>query len=170
MAACEIQRLHRGHDRSEFDCGNAPLNDWLRERAGQFDRKDLARTYVAVRPSESLVLGYYALSSHRVVYEALPTETIKGLPKIDVPVVLLGRLAVDRSVQGQGLGAFLLIDALRRTEQLAEQLGIRGIEVDATDESARKFYLKFGFSPLLDDPRHLLLSIHVIRKLKLSRQ
>jgi GNAT superfamily N-acetyltransferase len=89
------------------------------------------------------------------------------LPKIAVPVVLLGRLAVDRTVQGQGLGAHLLIDALRRTECLAEAVGIRAVEVDAIDDAARRFYLKFGFGPLADDPNHLFLPLHVIRKLRL---
>ena len=76
---------------------------------------------------------------------------------MDVPVVLLGRLAVDQSNQGQGLGAFLLIDALRRALHISEQVGIRAVEVDAIDDSAHAFYLKFGFRSLLDDPRHLMM-------------
>ncbi len=167
MADWEIQRLSRQHDRSGFDCGQLVLNEWLRQRAGQFDRKDLSRTFVAVRPGDPQVLGYYALSSHRVVYRSLPEEEGRKLPAIDVPVVLLGRLAVDRTVQGQGVGGLLLVDVLRRTLHLAEQLGIRAIEVDALDQAARRFYLKFGFQPLLDDPQHLFLPLHVIRKLNL---
>lgn len=86
---------------------------------------------------------------------------------MDVPVVLLGRLAVDRSFQGKGLGAFLLIDALRRALYISEQVGIRAVEVDAIDDAARRFYLKFGFRSLLDDSRHLMMPMHEIRKLKL---
>ena len=78
-----------------------------------------------VRGQQPTVLGYYAVSSHMVRHADLPSDQAKGLPRIDVPVVLLGRLAVDRSVQGQGLGSLLLMDALRRAEHLAEQLGIR---------------------------------------------
>jgi GNAT superfamily N-acetyltransferase len=74
---------------------------------------------------------------------------------------------VDRSTQGQGLGAFLLVDALRRSQFIAEQIGVRAVEVDAIDEAARRFYVKFGFTPLLDDPKHLFLAMHVIRKLNL---
>jgi GNAT superfamily N-acetyltransferase len=156
------------HDRSAFDCGVPALNDWLAQRAGQFDRKDLARTYVAVRPGESAVLGYYALSSHAVRYEALPADQAKGLPRLDVPVALLGKLAVDRGMQGQGLGGDLLVDALRRVQFLADEIGIRAVEVDAIDDAARRFYERNGFVPLLDNPRHLFLPVRVIRALKLS--
>lgn len=168
MPRWTVSRLNRSHDRSGFDCGQATLNEWLRERAGQFDRRDLSRTFVATHSGQNQVVGYYALSSHRVVYDVLPVAEAKGLPKLDMPVVLLGRLAVDRGVQGQGLGAFLLVDALRRSLQASQQLGIRAVEVDAIDGSAREFYLKFGFRPLLDDPRHLMMPMHEIRKLKLD--
>jgi GNAT superfamily N-acetyltransferase len=164
-----IARLGREHDRAAFDCGHAALNDWLKQRACQFDQRDLARTYVAVRDEERPVLGYYAISSHRVRREDLPDDQAKGLPRIDVPVVLLGRLAIDRSVQGRGLGSLLLIDALRRAERLAEQVGIRAVEVDAIDDTACAFYQKFGFVPLLDDPRHLFLPMSTIRKVLTAR-
>jgi len=167
MAQWDIQPLGRGHDRSAFDCGNAALNEWLEKRAGQWQKKELARCYVAVPKDESRVVGYYAISSHHVGYESLPADQAKGLPRIDVPVVLLGRLAVDQGVRGQGLGSLLLIDALRRAEHLAAELGIRAVEVDAIDEAARQFYVKFGFTALEDVPNHLFLPMHVIRKLKL---
>jgi GNAT superfamily N-acetyltransferase len=162
-----IERLGPQHDRAAFDCGNPILSDWLRSRAGQFERRDLARTYVAVRRGGVLVAGYYAISNHRVGYEALPADQARGLPRLDVPVVLLGRLAVDRSTQGRGLGALLLVDALRRAQYLSEHVGVRAVEVDAIDDGARDFYRRFGFLPLLDDPRHLFLPMQVIRKLNL---
>ncbi len=167
MAEWEIQRLDRTHDRTQFDSGVSALNDWLQKLASQHERRDLARTYVAVLPGEMRFLGYYAIANHRVSYDALPKDQAKGLPRIGVPVVLLGRLAVDRSAQGQGLGEFLLIDALRRVSHVAQQVGVRAIEVDAIDDSAKAFYLKYGFVPLRDDERHLFLPMHVIRKLKL---
>jgi GNAT superfamily N-acetyltransferase len=167
MAEWAIERLGRGHDRSSFDCGHAALNEWLKLRAGQFDRRDLARTFVAVRPGEQVVLGYYALTNHHVIYDALPAAEAKGLPRIDVPVVLLGRLAVDLSVQGRGLGSLLLVDALRRILKVADAVGVRAVEVDAIDDDARRFYERFGFRPLLDDARHLFLPLQAIRRLKL---
>jgi GNAT superfamily N-acetyltransferase len=167
MSAWDVQPLGKQHDRTQFDCGNGQLNEWLQQRAGQFDRRDLSRTFVAVEPGESRVLGYYALANHRVVYESLPDDQVKGLPRMDIPVVLLGRLAVDRTMQEQGLGTFLLFDALRRVVHISQHIGIRAIEVDAIDAAARNFYLKYGFMPLLDDPQHLLLPLTVIRKLNL---
>jgi GNAT superfamily N-acetyltransferase len=162
-----IERLDRQHDRRQFDCGIAALNDWLQKLASQHERRDLARTYVAVLPDDQRVLGYYAIATHRVSYDALPEDQARGLPRIDVPVVLLGRLAVDRSVQGQGLGEFLLIDALRRANHIADQIGIRAVEVDAIDDTAQAFYRKYGFISLQDNERHMFLPIQVIRKLRL---
>lgn len=168
MAVWTIRRLEKRHDRSVFACGQPLLDEWLSERAGQLDRRDLSRTFVATRPDDMIVCGYYALSTHRVVYDALPTVEAKTLPRLDVPVVLIGRLAVDQSVQGRGLGAMLLIDALRRAVQLSANVGIRAVEVDALNEAARSFYTKVGFRRLLDDPRHLFLPLHEIRQLWLD--
>jgi len=167
MPQWEIRRLAPDHDRAPFDCGNPAMSDWLKLRAGQFDRKDLARVYVASRPTGIIVLGYYAISNHRVCYEALPAEQAKGLPRIDVPVVLLGRLAVDRTVQGRGLGSLLLVDALRRAQHVSEQIGVHAVEVHAANDAARGFYSKFGFVPVLDDRQHLFLPMQVVRKLNL---
>ena len=115
------------------------------------------------------IKGYYALSNHTVVFKALPDDQAKGLPQIDLPVVLLGRLAVDAAVRGEGLDEFLLIDALRCFEFLATKIGIQAVEVEAVDDNAKRFYLKYGFTPLEDDSHHLFLPIKVIRKLKLPK-
>ena len=162
-----IERLSSKHDRTSFHCGRATLDDWLRFRVSQFEKRDLARTYAAVQNGGSAVLGFYAISNHRVTFEALPADQAKGLPHIDIPVVLLGRLAVDQSVQGQGLGELLLVDALRRAQHLADQVGVRAVEVDAIDDQARAFYAKYGFVQLVDDANHLFLPMQVIRKLTL---
>lgn len=155
------------HDRTGFDCGVPVLNDWLATKVSQYEKKDLARTYVLVEPGQDLVRGYYALSNHMVTFEALPEDQAKGLPQIDMPVVLIGKLAVDSSLQGQGLGEFLLIDALRMASFLATRIGIRAVEVDAINETARAFYQRYGFLTLNDDPQHLLLPITVNRQLGL---
>jgi GNAT superfamily N-acetyltransferase len=143
------------------------LNQWLRQFAGQYERRDLARTYVAVQTGEARVLGYYSISNHQVSFDALRDDQAKGLPTIDIPVVLLGRLAVDRSVQRQGWGEFVLLDALRRTVHVSQQVGVRAVEVHALDEDARRFYLKYGFVALRDDRHHLFLTMQVVRQLKL---
>jgi GNAT superfamily N-acetyltransferase len=157
------------HDRAGFDCGKAPLSEWLVRYAGQHERRGLARVYVLVRPGSRKVLGYYALASHAVEYQVLPAGQAKGLPpRADVPAVLLARLAVDRSVHRQRLGKLLLIHALQRVQYVSTQIGVRVVEVDAIDDEARNFYLKYHFVPLADDPRHLFLTLDEIRKLGLS--
>ena len=155
------------HNRAGFDCGVETLNDWLQKKVSQYEKRDLARVYVLAKEDDPSVKGYYSLSNHSVVFDALPEQQAKGLPRSDIPVVLIGKLAIDQSVQGQGLGEFLLIDALRRCQHVAEKVGIRAVEVDALDEKARQFYLKYGFVSLNDDKRHLFLPMSVIRKLKL---
>ena len=155
------------HDRTGFDCGVKSLNDWLLTKLSQYEKRDLARTYVLVEEDGTLVKGYYALSNHSVIFDALPEDQAKGLPQTDVPVVLVGRLAVDSSLHGQRLGEFLLIDALRRCQQVAKKVGIRAVEVDAIDETAKRFYQKYGFISLQDDDHHLFLPMKMIRKLKL---
>jgi predicted GNAT family N-acyltransferase len=162
-----VERLGKSHDKASFDCGKPALNHWLQQLAGQYERRDLARTYVAMRPNETRVLGYYALSNHQVSYETLPEEQAKGLPTIDVPVILLGRLAVDRTVQGQRLGEHLLIDALRRANHISQHVGVRAVEVHALDAEAQRFYLRYGFVSLRDDRHHLFLSMQVVRQLRL---
>jgi GNAT superfamily N-acetyltransferase len=165
----DVHQLERAHDRAAFDCGKPPLNEWIRRLAGQYDRRDLARTYVAIEKGQNCVRGYYSLSAHQVVYESLSEAEAKRLPEIDMPVILLGRLAVDKTVQGRGLGEELLVDALRRAEQVARQIGVRAVEVHAIDDEARAFYLRYGFIPLQDDQRHLYLPMTIIRRLNLSR-
>lgn len=157
------------HDRTAFDCRQSALNDFLATKVSQWERKGLCRTYVAVEHTSSRVLGYYTLSSHHVSFDSLAPDQAKGLPRIDVPVILLGRLAVDHSTHGQGLGRFLLLNALSRIAHLAERLGIQAVEVDAIDDDARAFYLKYGFVSLRDDRLHMYMSIKAILKLGLPR-
>jgi GNAT superfamily N-acetyltransferase len=158
----------RRHERGSFDCGNNELNNWLVRFAGQYEERDLARTYVATFAGDSRVVGYYSVCSHHVQFECLPQTEAKGLPKHQhVPVVLLGKLAVCKSVQGQGLGAILLFGALRLAEHVSQRIGARAVEVDAIDGAARDFYLKHGFVPLADDPNHLFMAMRFIRKMNL---
>lgn len=165
---CVIERLAAHHDRSQFDCGQASLNDWLKQLSGQYERRDLTRAYVLTRADDRVVLGFYGLSSHSVSRDLLPDEFAKGLPRIDIPVVLIGRLAVDRTVHGQGLGSVLLIHAFRKALSIAKHIGVRAVEVDAIDDSARRFYERHGFRPLRDNPKHLYLPISLIRSMNLE--
>ncbi len=159
-----IERLTKQHDRQSFDCGQPALNDYLKRFARQNDQLDMGRTYVAVEPGSATILGFYTLSSGQVPVDALPLSESKGLPRHPIPVVLLARLAVDRRHQKQGIGEFLLVDALRGAAQTSETVAVRAIAVDAKDESARAFYQHFGFLAFKDDPLHLFLPMETIRK------
>lgn len=162
MAEWSIERLEQAHERGQFTCGQGPLDNFLRTLVRQYEKRRLGRTYVLVRPGTKGVLGYYTLAAGAVFFENLPQKTTKKLPRHPVPVILLARLALDQSVQGQGLGGFLLADALRRCLSLAEQLGVHAVELDAIDDRARAFYERYGFTALPDDPLHLYLPLATI--------
>jgi len=158
-----IERLDRGHVREGFDCGKPSLNDFLHALVGQYEKRNLGRTYIALEGEDRRVLGYYTLASGAVQAQRLPANQAKKLPQHAVPVVLLGRLAVDHSVHGRGLGGFLLRDAMTRSLDLAEQLGIHAVVVDALDAGAKTFHARFGFMPWTDDEMRLFLPLSTIR-------
>ncbi len=160
-----IEKLQKRHDRAAFACGNADLDNYFRQFAGQNERAGITQHFVAVERGASRVLGYYGLSAGGVDFTVIPESLRKRLPRYPVPVAHIGRLAVDQSSQGRGLGEDLLIDACRRVVGVADQIGIHAIEVVAISGPARSFYLKYGFSPLLDDEMHLYLPLSVVRTL-----
>jgi GNAT superfamily N-acetyltransferase len=163
MVERAVERLTAHHDRAGFSCGKPALDDFLARFATQYEKRDLARVYVATEPPGARVLGFYTLSAGAVSLDALPENVRKKLPRHPVPVADLGRLAVDQSARGRRLGEFLLLDALRRVAEFADDLGLHAVEVYAIDEDARRFYLKYGFTPLIDDPLHLYLTMKNIR-------
>jgi len=156
------------HDRSDFSCGHASLDDFLKQYASQNAKTGVSRTFVAILAGNNSVLGYHSLAASSVSVDLLTDEQRNRLPKYPVPVAHLGRLAVDQSSQGQGLGSFLLLDALHRVVQVDRSIGIHAVEVVAIDDPARRFYLKYGFTELRDDPHHLFMSLKMIRKLGLG--
>ena len=125
------------HDLSQFDCGVPVLDDWLRQRSLRNESR-FSRTYVVCDGAR--VAGYYCLSAGAVQREAAPGKLRRNAPD-SVPVSIIGRLAVDREYGGQGLGASLLADALRRIAGAAQSIGIAAVLVQAKDEAARAWYL-----------------------------
>lgn len=154
--------LAREHDLSHFDCGVAALNDYLCKYALANHQNGSARTYVAVRGQR--VVGYYSLAAGSVSPEQVPERVKKGLARHPIPVILLARLAVDRSEHGKGLGTGMLKDALLRAAQAADLIGCRAVLVHAKDEEAKAFYAKFDFIPSPIDDLHLYLLLKDIRK------
>ena len=114
-----IEPLGRTHKREGFACGKPSLDDFIRARASQYEKRRLGRTYVAVNPGDPRVMGYYTIASSTLTFEELPPKASKKLPKHPVPVILLGRSAVDQSVRGRRLGEKLLTDALALASSLA---------------------------------------------------
>jgi GNAT superfamily N-acetyltransferase len=159
-----IEPFGNAHDCSAFACGKPSLDDFLRTRAGQYEKRRLGKTFVAVPEGDKRVIGYYTLAAGAITFEHLPTEASRKLPKHPIPVILLARLAVDQSARGKRLGAGLLLDALQRALDLSKNFGAHAVEVNALDESAVAFYFKYGFVPLLDNPKHLYLPLATIEK------
>jgi GNAT superfamily N-acetyltransferase len=154
-----IEPLSRGHDRTSFDCGEPALNDFLRTLARQQQEKHVGKTFVATpEPGAKKILGFYTISAGSIRFEHLPDRVQERLPRYPVPVARLGRLAVDHSMHGRGLGAFLLRDALLRAARVAStELGILRVVVDAKSDQARQFYERYGFVPLTDHPLTLMI-------------
>ncbi len=160
-----MESLTRQHDREAFACGVAPLDDYLKKYARQNADLDYGRTFVLVPEGEIKVLGYYTLSAGAIAREHLPAEETPRLPRYPAPVAHLGRLALDRALQGRGLGSVLLADALRRAHRVSKDLALYAVDAVAKEERAKAFYLSHGFHELRDDPYHLLLSMKTIAKL-----
>ena len=154
-----IQPLTGRHDRSAFESGSAPLDAWLRQSAQQHQRRGISKTFVAVADdAPSRILGFFALTACEILSEELPQDLAKVLPR-KIPGIRLGRLAVDRSVQGQGRGELMLLNAIERAKRVLEHIGVHALFVDAKDARAAAFYRKYGFRPLPSDPLRLVLPL-----------
>lgn len=158
-----VEQLNDTHERKSFDCGKPSLDDFIKSLVSQYEKRNLGRTYVAVAPNQKRIVGYYTLASCAIDTRSLPAKQSKKLPRHPVPVVLIARLAVDRSLHGKGLGALLLKDALTRSLDISERLGIHAVVVDAIDAQAKGLYQRFGFLELADNPMRLFLPIATIR-------
>lgn len=151
--------LSADHDLSAFDCGDAALNDWLRFRALK-NQNRFSRTYVVCAGPR--VAGYYCIAAGSVERAEAPGKVRRNAPDV-VPVSVIGRLAVDGGFAGQGLGADLLSDALRRIALAAQSIAIAAVLVQAKDEAARKFYLKCAeFIEFPEDSRTLFLPVETV--------
>ncbi|MGO8918650.1 MAG: GNAT family N-acetyltransferase [Stellaceae bacterium] len=155
--------IGRHHDRKGFDCGAPELDDYLDRYARQNHESGGAKTFVAVSPAEPVrVLGFYSISPGGLAFARVPARLTKKLGRYDVPVFRLGRLAIDRSMQGKGLGGDLLLAAGERALAVAAEVGGVALAIDAKDEQAARWYERFGALALLDDPLKLILPLGII--------
>jgi GNAT superfamily N-acetyltransferase len=148
------EKLCADHDISEFDSGEPVLDDWLRRRALRNEASGVSRTYVVCAGRR--VVGYYTLSAGAVAHTHAPGRIKRSMPD-PIPVVVLGRLAVDKASHGKGVGAGLLRDAVLRTLQAAEIAGVRAILLHAISEDAKRFYEKYGFVTSPVDPMTVMI-------------
>jgi predicted N-acetyltransferase YhbS len=157
------QPLGTGHLLDGFDCGNAALNDWLVRYARQSKSSGSAKTFVVV-DDQQRVAGYFSLTVGQIDTLDAPERFRQGMGQYPLPVVILARLAVALSAQGQGIGLGLLRDAIRRTFLISEQAGIRAMLTHPIDDSAVRFYKRFGFVASPAGEQQLLLILKDARR------
>jgi len=155
--------IGRHHERKNFDCGSAELNEYLARYARQNHESGGAKSFVAVPPAEpARVLGYYSISPGAIEFARVPATLTRKLGRYEVPVFRLGRLAVSVSLHRHGLGSELFLAAGVRALSVAAQVGGVALAIDAKDERAAKWYERFGALRLLDDPFALVLPLDTI--------
>jgi GNAT superfamily N-acetyltransferase len=156
-----IEKLHRTHNIEPFSCGQPELDRFLVRHALQAQQSNSSQTYVALSDNE--VVGFYTIVAGEVQHAQAPGRVVKGMPRHPIPLLVLARLGVHVAAQGRGIGSGLLLDALGRTLQVADVIGVRALAVHAKDDRAVAFYRHFGFTPSPTDPRHLFMIVKDIR-------
>ena len=152
------------HNRAAFSCGRESLDTYLKERASQEIKKQVAAVYV-LSPDGNAIAGYYTLSQYAIDAGEIPPELMQKLrfPKYDrLPATLLGRLARSVEHKGQGIGELLLMDALRRSLELSRRIASVAVVVDAIDENARQFYQRYGFIDVPGHPNRLFIPTQTV--------
>ncbi len=154
------------HDRAAFSCGKPPLDRYIREQASQDVKRDLASVFVITSKQNPIILAYYSVSSKELKTDQLPPEIVKKMERYGyVPVTLLGRLAVSEKCKGTGLGALTLMNALEKCLLASRDVASWAVFVDAIDDEAAAFYLKYGFIELPEDKLKLFLPMKTIKAL-----
>jgi GNAT superfamily N-acetyltransferase len=164
LRAWHEEPISKKHNREAFDCGEDALDEFLRRYARKSHELGGAKTFLAIDNSDNeTILGFYSLSSASVDYARTPDILRRGLARHDVAGFRLARLAVDRRLQGQGLGGQLLLAAARRCLMAAEEVGGVVLVIDAKNERVAAWYAGYGAVPLLDAPLSLLLPLSTLR-------
>ena len=161
----QIQLLEKKHNKTDFDCGYDLLDNYIKKQATQDVNRDLSACFVLIDKVNN-VLGYYTLSANSIKREDFPERLRKKLPPSynELPTLLVGRLAIDKSIKGNGFGEILLVDALRRCLKISESMGTISVIVDPIDDKAQAFYSRYGFI-LLPSSGKMFLPIKTIKEL-----
>jgi ribosomal protein S18 acetylase RimI-like enzyme len=162
----KIELLAKSHDREGFDCGSEPLNSFLQQTARQHAARGISRTFVLAEEHASEpkpILGFFSLNLCQIKSETLPAEEARKLPR-DVSGIRLGRLAVAKSYQRQGIGKTLLIAAMGKYMEICNTAGGIGLFVDAKDEGAKRYYEQFGFVSMPSNEFELFLPARTIQE------
>ncbi len=162
----KIEALSSAHDRGGFDCGSEPLDVFLRNTARQHGERGISRTFVLVEEAAVApkpILGFFSLNICQLKSEGLTPAEAKRLPR-DVSGIRLGRLAVAKGVQRQGIGKSLLVGAMRKFLEIFETAGGIGLFVDAKDAEAKRYYEQFGFIPMPSNELELFLPVRTVQE------
>ena len=155
-----IEPLNRSHNRTAFNCSIESLDHYLKHQANQDIKRRVSRVFVVrSRQDETRVLGYYTLSTLSIDLSVLPEKLVNKLPRHPIPAALIGRLAVDVSAQGKGIGKMLLSNAMKRTLAIRDDIAIYAIVVDAISEEAKAFYMQYGFAHLASGGKRLFIPL-----------
>lgn len=164
----QIQALEKKYDKTLFDCGHSLLDEYIKKQAKQDVNRDLSACFVLV-DDKNVVKGFYTLSANSIKRDDFPEPLQRKLPPSynDIPTILLGRLAIDKTAKGNGFGEILLLDALTRSLKISESLGTIAVIVDPIDERAQNFYSKYGFI-LLPTSGKMLLPMKTIKDISVK--
>lgn len=158
-----IERLTALHQRAGFDCGELALDEFLQRQAGQLARRGIGKTYVALADDGVTLVGFVTLSVGQMETARLPQHL--KLPRYPIPLLRIGRMAVDRAQQGRGIGQQLMSFSLQLALEFSQKVGLYAVLVDAKHDKAKAFYEGLGFTSTLDDPLCLYLAVSTLQKL-----
>lgn len=160
----KIEYLSKTHDRKEFNCGNKILNEFLQKRARQHAERELSRTFVLINDdTPNKIIGYYTLTVCEIIPSDISDPRLQSYPH-PIPAAKLARLAICENNQHSGFGKYLLMNAMERSVRISKDAGLVGMFVDAKDNDASTYYMKFGFIPTENNHLILYMPIATIRR------